>query len=1435
MITPEDRLKVYREAKVDPASALIAALKLLERELKSQVKKEIESGTSGYTDALNKHLDDLFKEQVNSRSAFELDVIKRIKAEVLKNVPKDGKDGKNGKDGKTPTKKELLEIISPLIPGPRDGHKPTKEELTYIVQPLVMALLPDATETERKLKEELMLELVKLSPTGQEIVKRINSLPINYENQIDAVHIRGLPRAKKQKQIHGGGSTGDSVGGTANLPWITIGFDGDEDYVVDGVSDNVEIQQAFDAVKAAGGGQILIKRGTYDIRATIWLQASNVIVMGEGKLTKLRAMDSLNDIVFAVGDGIDSGGAGVTTYTDNVFRDFYIDGNQANQTGGDDQGETQGTLYGLFLDMVDYCLVYNVRADNCNPTGINLAGEAKHNKIIACTANDSQFDGIFLNFSSYNVVEGCVANGSLHGGIFDKGGSYNVINGNDCNFNSAGLIITTNPVGGIYTNNSCSNGSGVLGPGGSGGSGIGAAGGVDLALIANNICNNNDFDGMRLSGMHRCIIKGNHCWNNGQFGGSTRVGIHLITTDGVSTLNNIIEGNFCGNTGSNTTQQYGIRIEQASGVPGTANNNTVQNNYLIGNTVLPLTIDGDSNVVRNNYGLNPDQFQARGNVSGGVTITRVNGNVHTMTLTGNITLTLTNGTIAGDTLTLIFTQDGTGSRLLTMAGSNWSFAQGKLTLSTTAAAVDVITFAWNGTLWREISRSTDGINVDASVATIPTPYQVTSNTDGQVLFKFNTDRAWQFEQQGTGASTNLVLKDTTGNKHFLIRNNSGTTILDFFPASSGTTAALSITPGGSGLQEGLSIVNTKNSRNILTQRTVTNADSTNNNIQMNSHSTVSDGNTYTKSGAALIVVANNTVTSGTLNDTSTVITAQQLSAIAAGTVLEVDNRGTGASIIIKNNTTEYFKVSAAGVTTIGTLGGVLKGSSGVVSGAASLDDLEAPTVDFSMDSNKITDLEDPTDPQDAASKAYVDAAGAGLSVKTSCRVATTANITLSGTQTIDGVSVVAGDRVLVKDQSTAADNGIYVCAAGAWSRSTDADTDAEVVSGMYTFIVAGTANASTGWILTTADPITVGSTSLSFAQFSAAASITAGAGLTKTGSTLDVVGTADRITANADSIDIASTYVGQTSITTLGTVTTGTWNASAIGAAYGGTGLTTIAANGIMQGNGTSAVSTIPPGAAGTVLVSDGTAASFDTLDNSSLSAGTYTNITGVGTLTAGTLGSGFTTVSVALGGTGQTSVTAAFDALAPTTTQGDMIYYNGSDNVRLAKGTALQQLRMNSAATAPEWFTSTAKTAVELSSDVAFTATTFSSITGMSFSVTSGTKYRFFGIIVYTTTNAARGIKVSLTAPATTILAYHTRTGLSTTAGTAATWESWQSATDSGAAAATSISTASNILVIEGYILPSASGTVQLRAGISSNTGSPTITVKAGSYLEVW
>jgi hypothetical protein len=168
----------------------------------------------------------------------------------------------------------------------------------------------------------------------------------------------------------------------------------------------------------------------------------------------------------------------------------------------------------------------------------------------------------------------------------------------------------------------------------------------------------------------------------------------------------------------------------------------------------------------------------------------------------------------------------------------------------------------------------------------------------------------------------------------------------------------------------------------------------------------------------------------------------------------------------------------------------------------------------------------PSDANDIASKSYVDSTINGLDVKASVRVATTAAITIASDlnvgDTIDGITLADGDRVLVKDQVTGSENGVYVAGATP-ARAADFDADSEVTAGAFFFVEEGTTNADNGFVLTTDDDITVDTTSLAFSQFSGGGQITAGAGMTKSGNTLDVVG-GDGITANANDIavDIAA-------------------------------------------------------------------------------------------------------------------------------------------------------------------------------------------------------------------------------------------------------------------------------------------------------------------------
>lgn len=250
----------------------------------------------------------------------------------------------------------------------------------------------------------------------------------------------------------------------------------------------------------------------------------------------------------------------------------------------------------------------------------------------------------------------------------------------------------------------------------------------------------------------------------------------------------------------------------------------------------------------------------------------------------------------------------------------------------------------------------------------------------------------------------------------------------------------------------------------------------------------------------------------------------------------------------------------------------------------------------------------PVNSTDIANKYYVDSIAQGLGPKAACQVGTTVNISLTGLQTIDTYTTLAGDRVLVKNQSTSSQNGIYIASASAWTRSTDMDVWSEV-PGAYTVLLNGS-QSNTGWVSTATQTGTIGVTAMPWVQFSANNTYYAGTGLTlasntfsitNSGVTANTYGSASQTvtfvinaqgqitSATSQNIAIAATQItsgtidsarisgSYTGITGVGTITAGTWNGTTIAVANGGTGATTL--TGYVKGNGASpftANATIP-------------------------------------------------------------------------------------------------------------------------------------------------------------------------------------------------------------------------------------------------------------------
>lgn len=266
---------------------------------------------------------------------------------------------------------------------------------------------------------------------------------------------------------------------------------------------------------------------------------------------------------------------------------------------------------------------------------------------------------------------------------------------------------------------------------------------------------------------------------------------------------------------------------------------------------------------------------------------------------------------------------------------------------------------------------------------------------------------------------------------------------------------------------------------------------------------------------------------------------------------------------------------------------------------------------------------DPSAAIDIANKAYVDAVAQGLAPKQACKVATTADITLSGLQTLDTTyTTVAGDRVLVKNQANTAQNGIYIASSGAWTRSADMNVWSEV-PGAYTVILYGQTQANTSWVTTAADTGTIGTTAMPWVQFSGVTTYTAGTGLsllanqfsiTNTGVTAATYGAASKtltLAVNAQG-QITSASASDISIAA-SQITSGT-----LAVANGGTGQSSYTDGQLLIGN-----------------------SSGNTLTKSTLTAGTGVSIAN---------GGGSITVTntapdqiVSLTGAGTTTVTGAY------------------------------------------------------------------------------------------------------------------------------------------------------------------------------------------------
>jgi len=492
--------------------------------------------------------------------------------------------------------------------------------------------------------------------------------------------------------------------------------------------------------------------------------------------------------------------------------------------------------------------------------------------------------------------------------------------------------------------------------------------------------------------------------------------------------------------------------------------------------------------------------------------------------------------------------------------------------------------------------------------------------DGNTLSTTNTNGDLVLNPNGTGkvsiANAYTLPRVDGTNGQILVTNGSG--VLAFqSPAPSSFTIAGNTGTDTFSTGETLTFTGTASIVTAVTDNTVT--------------ISASDATTSTK-GVASFSSASFDVTTGAVSIKNAGVSNSQLanSSVTIGSTSVSLGSTVTAFSGLTELTVDNIKLDATTISAVGVADDI----------SIELEPKGTGTVDVS--GARISSVGEPTQASDAATKQYVDAVAEGLHVHAGVDAATNntlatlsggtvtynngtagvgATLTLEiGLSTLDGYTLQNGDRILVKNETNAAHNGIYIRTSSTiLTRATDYDTAAEIVAGDFIFVSNGTAYNSTGWVQIN-DVTTVGTDNISWQQFSGAGTYlagdglslngnefdvnlattgglefsganaiqlksgVAGDGLTLTEGVIDVVGTANRISVSANAVDISTSYVGQSSITTLGTITSGTWNGTAIGTAYGGTGLTSYATGDLVYASTTNTLAKLAAGVEGKVL-----------------------------------------------------------------------------------------------------------------------------------------------------------------------------------------------------------------------------------------------------------